>query len=291
MPLCPYCHTLVSEDTRFCPECGKRLIKPQSKQATISETKEEAEDATLEAVDIEMKRDIRSWGIGLLVIGVIHIVFSEFLDPIWGGILIAIGISCLLIKRRSMYIVIGIALILVGIMNIFFTEFGGWTIFGVFQIGFGIYQIHKFQKYGRTTADYDKAIKLDPGNAAAYYEQGDAYSEVGKYDQAIADYSKAIDLDPVHALAYFNRAYAYSEIGEYDKAIADYSKAIELNPGDAQAYYNRGLDYYSKGEVPKAVSDLEKCIGLSTDPELTEDAQQALYEVKNSPGRGESKRR
>jgi hypothetical protein len=25
MPLCPYCHTVVSEDHRFCPECGRPL--------------------------------------------------------------------------------------------------------------------------------------------------------------------------------------------------------------------------------------------------------------------------
>ena len=25
MPLCPYCHTVVSDDTRFCPECGRPL--------------------------------------------------------------------------------------------------------------------------------------------------------------------------------------------------------------------------------------------------------------------------
>lgn len=134
-------------------------------------------------------------------------------------------------------------------------------------------------------ADYDKAIKLDPSNANAYYERGDAHAEIGEYGRAIADYSKAIELDPRHALAYFNRAYAYGEIGEYNKSIADYSKAIELNPSDAQAYYNRGLDYHNKGEVPKAVSDLEKCIGLSTDPELTDDAQQTLYDIKNSPRR------
>jgi tetratricopeptide (TPR) repeat protein len=135
----------------------------------------------------------------------------------------------------------------------------------------------------KTTTDYDKAIELNPDNADAYYKRGDAYAEIGEYGQAIADYSKAIELAPGHALAYFNRAYASGEIGEYNKAIVDYSKAIELNPSDAQAYYNRGLDYQNKGEVPKAVSDLEKCIELSTDSELTEAAQQALYEIKKSP--------
>ena len=136
---------------------------------------------------------------------------------------------------------------------------------------------------GNSIADYSKAIELAPDSADVYYNRGDAYDEMGEYGKAIADYNKAIELDPNHTLAYYNRGCAYGEIGAYDKAIADYNKAIELNPNDALAYYNRGLAYREKGEVPKVVSDLEKCIGLSTEPELTKDAKQALLETKNSP--------
>jgi hypothetical protein len=37
MPLCPYCHTVVGEDNRFCPECGRLLavggaVKGKSKK-------------------------------------------------------------------------------------------------------------------------------------------------------------------------------------------------------------------------------------------------------------------
>ena len=168
MPFCPDRGTEVSEDTRFCPECGKPLIKPQSELPTNSESQEETEATEMEILQAEMKRDIRSWGFGLLVIGVIHIVFSEFLDPIWGGIIIAIGISCLFIRRRGMYIVIGIALMLVGIMNILFTGFGGWTIFGVFQIGFGIHQVRKFWKYdGRRLV---RTQSEQPSTSALYVE-------------------------------------------------------------------------------------------------------------------------
>lgn len=138
-------------------------------------------------------------------------------------------------------------------------------------------------EHGRTAADYDKLIDLDPDNADAYYNRGDAYDEMGEYGKAIADYNKAIQLNPNLASAYYNRGCAYGEIGAYDKAIADYNKAIELNPNDSLAFYNRGLAYSKRGEVPKAVSDLEKCIGLSTDPELTKDAQQTLSEIKKSP--------
>jgi len=132
-------------------------------------------------------------------------------------------------------------------------------------------------------ADYNKPIELSPDNADAYYKRGNDYGEMGEYSKAIADYNKVIELRPNHLSAYYNRGCAYSEIGEYGKAIADYNKAIELRPNHLSAYYNRGCAYRKKGEVPRAVSDLEKFIGLSTDPELTKAAQQALSEMKHSP--------
>jgi tetratricopeptide (TPR) repeat protein len=100
---------------------------------------------------------------------------------------------------------------------------------------------------------------------------------------SIADYNKPIELARDNADAYYKRGNDYYEMGEYSKAIADYDKAIELRPNHLSAYYNRGLAYRKKGEVPKAVSDLEKFIGLSTDPELTKAAEQALSEMKYSP--------
>lgn len=143
---------------------------------------------------------------------------------------------------------------------------------------------YEMDEYDKAVADYSKAIELSPNNADAHYSRGCTYGEMGEHEKAIADFNKAIQLDPNHALAYYNRGLAYQDMEEYDKAIADYDKAIELDPADADAYYNRGLAYDARCEVSKAVSDLQKCISLSTDPELTEDAQQRLNEVKKSSG-------
>jgi tetratricopeptide (TPR) repeat protein len=67
--------------------------------------------------------------------------------------------------------------------------------------------------------------------------------------------------------------------GEYDKAIADYNKVIELDPKSAQTYYERGRAYESKGDYDNAASDFEKVVQIATDPELVEDARQALKAI------------
>jgi lipoprotein NlpI len=146
-------------------------------------------------------------------------------------------------------------------------------------------------EYEKAIADYNKAAELDPNHADAYYSRGCAYAEEGEYEKAIADYNKAIELDSNHADVYYSRGCVYAEKREHEKAIADYNKAIELDPNHTDAYYDRGLAHNQMSEFAKAVNDLEKCIGLSNDAELTKDARQALSEVKNSLGKGESKRR
>ena len=88
-----------------------------------------------------------------------------------------------------------------------------------------------------------------------HLDHGWACLDKGKYDDAIADFDKAIALDPNDAAAYGNRGNAYYSKGEVDRAIADYTKVIALNPNDAKAYYNRGNAYDDKGEVDRAIAD------------------------------------
>ena len=98
----------------------------------------------------DMKKSLRIWGIGLIVLGVIHLLAASFLDPVWGGMIIVIGILNLCIRHRGMFVVNGAALILVGILNITgsLIEGGvGWIIFGALQLWWGATEIRKFAKY------------------------------------------------------------------------------------------------------------------------------------------------
>jgi tetratricopeptide (TPR) repeat protein len=57
----------------------------------------------------------------------------------------------------------------------------------------------------------------------------------GEHDHAIDDYNKAIEINPKDAAAYYNRGNAYEKKGDKARAIADFSKAIEINPNDQDA--------------------------------------------------------
>jgi|WetSurMetagenome_2_1015567.scaffolds.fasta_scaffold74332_3 hypothetical protein len=106
----------------------------------------------------EMKKDLREWGFGLIFIGLVSLnfdyvnIFGAFLDPGWGLFLIVIGILSLLVKNRSMFIIIGISLILAGISNIYesrndLSKF--WIIFGILQLYWGAQEIRKFGLYSK----------------------------------------------------------------------------------------------------------------------------------------------
>lgn len=105
------------------------------------ESEHESKELTIE----DMRKDLQAWGYGFLAVGVASIIFSGFLDPIWGGLLILVGILNLTIKARGMFILIGIILLVAGLMNLL--GGGGWLVFGIFQIYLGIMEFVKYGKY------------------------------------------------------------------------------------------------------------------------------------------------
>ena len=89
--------------------------------------------------------------------------------------------------------------------------------------------------YDQLLADFTEAIRLDPKDAAAYYNRGTAYSHMGSYGLAVADFTEALRLNPTCGRAYHNRGFAQTARKEYELAIADYSAALRLDPNDAIA--------------------------------------------------------
>jgi tetratricopeptide (TPR) repeat protein len=120
-------------------------------------------------------------------------------------------------------------------------------------------------EYRAATADYDRAIELNPDDADNYINRGRVNSDLGDYQAAIADYDRAIELNP-NFVAYCNRGAVKSDLGDYQGAIADYDEAIELEPsGCGFVYSKRGNAKSSLGDYQGAIADCDRAIELAPD--------------------------
>ena len=122
----------------------------------------------------------------------------------------------------------------------------------------------KKRDFNRAIADFSDAIPRDPSGAfLALNDRGNAYEAVGEYDRAIEDYGRAIQLNPGYAAAYYNRADVYYAKLDFDRAVEDYSEAIRLEPDSARAHNSRGVVYRAKGAFDKAIADFDAAIHLN----------------------------
>ena len=171
-----------------------------------------------------------------------------------------------------------------------------------------IYSVRGQRKYNdnhyeEAVVDFDKAIKLYPQKAEAYYNRGlakfrlgDIQSVNGKaekahqlYEAGIEDCTKAIELIPEDTYAYHNRAGGKFRLGQseemqtdivkvqryYQDAIQDWTQVIKLNSELADPYNNRGIAKATLGESKIKQGDIAAAQALYV--EAIQDCTQAIH--------------
>jgi tetratricopeptide (TPR) repeat protein len=113
-------------------------------------------------------------------------------------------------------------------------------------------------------ADFDAALKLDPGFAAAHSNQGLVLKNRGELDQALASHDKAIVADPRNPVFLRNRAAVHSERRQYAEALADLDKAVPLENG-VESLVDRAYVHRLMKHAVEAKADMEAAI--SKDPQ------------------------
>ena len=96
---------------------------------------------------------------------------------------------------------------------------------------------------------------IDLQLATVYDDRAEVYRCGGDYLEALEDGDRAIKLNPRFADAYFRRGLTYAELGDLELAMLDYSIAIDINPKHINAYIQRSWIYFRQKEYQLAKED------------------------------------
>jgi tetratricopeptide (TPR) repeat protein len=112
--------------------------------------------------------------------------------------------------------------------------------------------------------DYDKALAVNPKDAATFIRKGYANIDLKAYDAAVVDFTAAIDLKtPFSSYAYNNRGNAKRLLKDYEGALKDVNQSLQMDSLNAFGYSNRGLIRMDKDEQEAALKDLDRAIELN----------------------------
>ena len=102
------------------------------------------------------------------------------------------------------------------------------------ELRFGLLMVRQ-RKYQSAVRHFTRAIKFGSELSRkqlsrAYVNRGYTYQNIGKPKKAMADYNQAIKIDPGNAYAFNNRGLAFEKRGDRERAVADYRRALKINP-------------------------------------------------------------
>ena len=103
----------------------------------------------------------------------------------------------------------------------------------------------QLKDYQRSFSDANKALKISPDFATAYFACGLvlAYQPKPDYPASIADFTKAIELKDANLMAeaYRNRTHLHNLFDkDYAAVISEATEAIKLYPYTTNSYEERG---------------------------------------------------
>jgi tetratricopeptide (TPR) repeat protein len=141
--------------------------------------------------------------------------------------------------------------------------------------------------YVSAIKDFNRAIKLDPENALAYYNRGIAWKAAGDNYKAAEDYKRSVKIDPFYAKAYYkqlhseqiNKVQTAKKTGKeqqkhdvdkgksYEKAAQDYIRMLEIKRRNAEEFNNKGCGKLKEGKIQEALKDFDQALKIY--PRLT----------------------
>jgi len=117
----------------------------------------------------------------------------------------------------------------------------------------------------RAVALLDKAIEIEPNDAATHCNRGLALQQLKLWDAALASYHRAIEIKADFASAHCYLGNLLQELGQLDRALSSYNQAVAIKADFAEACANRGLALERLNRLDEALRSFNQAIAVKTD--------------------------
>jgi tetratricopeptide (TPR) repeat protein len=131
---------------------------------------------------------------------------------------------------------------------------------------------------------FQKEIKDNPTNAAAYFYLANISREKGRLVTALSNLIAAVRLDPENPRFQFNLGNAFYDTGAYAEAIAAYKRCLSLetrSPNPA-AHLNLGMAHLRTRDVPSTIAAWEEFLRAAPAHPQVENVRRALAILRRS---------
>jgi serine/threonine protein kinase/tetratricopeptide (TPR) repeat protein len=127
-------------------------------------------------------------------------------------------------------------------------------------------------KWSEAEPEFQRAIELNPNNAAAHYFYALAYlGPENRLDEAQAQYRTALSLDPLSSIVNTNYAVMLMVAKQYPDSLEQFQKVLARDPNFAPAHYRLSQLYATNGRFSEAVTEFHKALSKTTT--VTDDAK------------------
>ena len=117
-------------------------------------------------------------------------------------------------------------------------------------------------KFGNAQVAFERAVTLNPTDAEAYNNLGEALGELKQYPRALEAFNKAINLDQKLLKAKYNQAVSYDRLGNFRYSEFVFRNLIKSNPGYSLSYDGLAVTLSKAGRAKEAIAFHEKAIAL-----------------------------
>ena len=124
--------------------------------------------------------------------------------------------------------------------------------------------------YENAVSEYQRVLKQDRTEEAAYRGLGKAYQRLNQTQKAEETYRRAIEVRPQYWVPYAMLAGFYSDFGRYQDAITQLRRASELVPDNYWPKVQLSANYYQLGQYQDAIQVLQPLAGAQNDRVLSQ---------------------